>query len=414
MINDKVKYITYSHGLTTDVFNKILKKTSSPPSYAPINYSNSINKGLICNIFNKNLEVIIVPTFGVFPITKILFFKPKKFFIKRIKFSYVFIINLFIIKQLLITVELFIKTFTWAIKNILRRKIIIVQGINTPFLLSASISKFIFKSKIILFLPDLPDFMYSYTKEKSILKSNFYKLDILILNYLINKADFFVPINSYIKDSFLKGKHSFVINGFINNDCFVKKESFNKINGKKYVMYAGALFEKYGVKQLIDAFRLIDRDDIIFWIFGSGDLQEYVIDVASKDDRIIYFGNVDNDVVLSYELEADLLVNPRFSTDEYTKFSFPSKILEYMHSGTPVLTTRLDCFGKEYDDHLYFFKDETLSGFSEDINYILSKKSSELIDFGKAAKEFVLKNNNPDIQIKMLLQVYHNCINNHN
>ena len=52
-------------------------------------------------------------------------------------------------------------------------------------------------------------------------------------------------------------------------------------------------------------------------------------------------GCVTNDEIVRLQCEATLLVNPRPSDKEFCKYSFPSKTIEYMASGTPVLMTKL-------------------------------------------------------------------------
>lgn len=39
---------------------------------------------------------------------------------------------------------------------------------------------------------------------------------------------------------------------------------------------------------------------------------------------------------------ADVLVNPRQNDDEYTKYSFPSKNIEYLMTGNAVMAYMLD------------------------------------------------------------------------
>lgn len=68
------------------------------------------------------------------------------------------------------------------------------------------------------------------------------------------------------------------------------------------------------------------------------------------DNRNKYFRVVPNQAVAEEELKATLLVNLRPSNEEFTKYSFPSKNMEYMVLGTPTLTTRT----KEMGSNLYY------------------------------------------------------------
>lgn len=195
-----------------------------------------------------------------------------------------------------------------------------------------------------------------------------------------------------------KNKPYVVIEGMV--DVKMNK-MLNKIEDKyeeKVIIYAGALYEKYGVKSLIEAFIELKDKDARLWLFGDGDLVNEINTYQEKDSRIKYFGVVPNDHVVREQLKATLLVNPRPSNEEFTKYSFPSKNMEYMASGTPVLTTPLHGMPKEYNDYVYLFEDEAVDGMIKTLTTILSKDKSELHDKGIRAKEFVLKEKNNVVQ----------------
>lgn len=98
------------------------------------------------------------------------------------------------------------------------------------------------------------------------------------------------------------------------------------------------------------------------------------------------------------------MINPRSSKEEFTKFSFPSKNMEYMASGTPLLTAKLPGMPKEYYDYVYFFENETEEGITESLKNILSKNKDELYQKGYLAKKFVLKEKNNIVQAKRFLE----------
>ena len=131
-------------------------------------------------------------------------------------------------------------------------------------------------------------------------------------------------------------------------------------------------------------------------------MENEIIVLSEIDSRIKYFGNRPNDEILDYEKRAKLLVNPRFSNFEFTKYSFPSKLMEYMVSGTPVLTTKLPGIPEEYHDKMYFIEEESEEGLKESILNCISKSQEELNLFGNNAKYYVLSVKNNIIQIKNL------------
>lgn len=191
-------------------------------------------------------------------------------------------------------------------------------------------------------------------------------------------------------------KPSTVIEGTVEtvSQLFIDKEA----KDKKIVLYAGGINKKYGLETLVKAFVQCKRNDAELHIYGDGvyvaELQEF----CKIHSNVKYMGVALNAQMVELESQATLLVNPRFSNEEYTFYSFPSKTLEYMSSGTPVCSTRLRGIPDEYEDYLYWFDEESVEGFSNTLNCILDKDFEELANFGKNAKNFVDKYKNNYIQ----------------
>ena len=74
--------------------------------------------------------------------------------------------------------------------------------------------------------------------------------------------------------------------------------------------------------------------------------KKQLYDYTQQDKRIHFGGVIPLSEVIEKEIQATILINPRPVDQEFTKYSFPSKIMEYMSSGTPVLTTKLPVYQK--------------------------------------------------------------------
>ena len=171
----------------------------------------------------------------------------------------------------------------------------------------------------------------------------------------------------------------------------------NKYN-KMTIMYAGGLHREYGIELLVKAFRKIKNHNMELHIYGKGNYEEELKQDVKEDNRIIYFGTRPNSEIVAAQLKAHILVNPRPTNEEFVKYSFPSKIIECMASGTPLLTTHIPSMPDEYLPHVYLFNKETEKGFIEDIERVISYKKESLEEKGLAAKRFILKNKNYRIQ----------------
>ena len=111
------------------------------------------------------------------------------------------------------------------------------------------------------------------------------------------------------------------------------------------------------------------------------------------------------DEVVRAETESDLLINPRPTYEEFTKYSFPSKNMEYMASGTPVLTTNLPGMPEEYKQYVYLIEDESAEGIAQVMRRVLSLDLKKRKEMGRKAQCFVLKKKNNIEQSKKVLQM---------
>ena len=79
--------------------------------------------------------------------------------------------------------------------------------------------------------------------------------------------------------------------------------------------------------------------------------------------------------------------------------------MEYMVSGTPVLTTVLPGMPKEYYPHVYLLEDESAAGIARKLRQVLSLSDEELFEKGQQARSFVLETRNNVVQAKKILDM---------
>ena len=167
---------------------------------------------------------------------------------------------------------------------------------------------------------------------------------------------------------------------------------------ERVIFYGGNLSKRYGIIELLEAFKGIDKDNYRLWICGEGEGKEDVIKAAEDDCRVKYWGMVEHDEVLYLQRQATVLVNPRSSSGDYTKYSFPSKTMEYLASGTPTLMCHLPAIPKEYDQYIYYIIDESPIGIKDKLIEVCEKPQMELDEFGKKAAKFIHEMKNSRIQ----------------
>lgn len=104
-------------------------------------------------------------------------------------------------------------------------------------------------------------------------------------------------------------------------------------------LYSGTLCEYNCIRQLINAFKKLNRADTQLQLFGDGPLEQYVRAEADKNSRIQYFGRISNEELSSRVAAADIMINLRTVPSVVNDYAFPSKVVEYMKEGKAVLST---------------------------------------------------------------------------
>ena len=182
----------------------------------------------------------------------------------------------------------------------------------------------------------------------------------------------------------------------------------NTVKNKEHpmvCMYAGSLDESNGIMNLVNGFMLADVPETELHIYGVGDSVGYILEASKKNPKIKYFGSKLNAEIVQAEIRATLLINPRPSSQEFTKYSFPSKNMEYMVSGTPLLTTKLPGMPKEYYKYVFLIKDESAEGIAQELKRIFKLGADVLHLRGLAAKKFVLENKSDVIQAEKIIRM---------
>ena len=250
------------------------------------------------------------------------------------------------------------------------------------------------KFPVIMIVTDIPDFQFD---PKAAAKCN----------KMIEKADGYIFLTEQMNERLNKnGKPYIVLEGHSDGDLSTisKEEKWERQNGKKVVLYAGSIKRLYGIQNLVEGFLQANIPETELYVYGDGDYREELEEVCKNNPSVRYMGIHPNADIVAAEQRAALLVNPRPSEPEYTKYSFPSKNMEYMVSGTPVLTTKLPGMPKEYYPHVYLLEDETPQGIAEKLQELFALPLEEREEKGSGARDFVLGHKSNVAQAKKIIQ----------
>lgn len=229
---------------------------------------------------------------------------------------------------------------------------------------------------------------------------------IKMANFVIRHCTDYVllteAMNDYIRNP---GKPYVVLEGHSDISMGEKTPGMEKKTSPRSVFYAGGISRRYGLGDLVEGFRLADLPDARLELYGPGDYVPELQKIAAEDSRIFYGGMLMNAEIVEREQQATLLVNPRPTHEEFVKYSFPSKTMEYMASGTPVLTTRLPGMPEAYYPYVYFIEEEDANGIAKAMTEVMAKSDKELFEKGCKAREFVLNERNNLVQAKKIVQM---------
>ncbi len=380
-------------------YNEMLKDCPQKPSVATIVFESALMEGFRHN--GVELDILSFPMIPTYPTFRCLRFGghiealPSGYTCRWLK-----TINLPFFKQLSRRLDA---------KRALRRWI--RENGSNGLIMTYSIPPFLVKDilraarrhgvKVVAVIPDLLRDMYINEDSRSPLT----KLKQAYLRPALKRQgdyDGYVYLTDAMHEVVAPDKPYMVMEG-IADISHVSRSSVPKATPRA-IMYAGMLHEKYGILQLLDAFEALEVPDAELWLFGIGTAVEEIERRAQLNPHIRYFGSVDRAQILAREQQATLLVNPRDPRDAFTRYSFPSKTIEYMLSGTPLLTTRLPGIPDEYFNHVFAADQNDCASLTSAMREALACSNEQLTQIGTQAQEFIIDQKNATIQASKILR----------
>lgn len=371
---------------SNNVYTQLFSRAKVKPAFQSQKYHRLLIEGLAAN---AKVDVIANPPVNRSVMSKSLIWLPQEAE-GNANYHYIPAIRNPVLKLLAVAAGTFFKTLCFAKRD----SIVVVDILNCTTAFFALLAARIKGCRSVGIITDLPDMLGG----NAIFKK--------MANYGISHCSHYVlltqAMNDYIQNP---GKPYVVLEGHADISMAKKNTSLEMKKHPRICFYAGGVSKQYGLGNLVEGFRKANISNAQLHIFGPGDYVEELQQIAAEDPRVYYGGMLMNQEIIEKELQATLLVNPRPTCEEFVKYSFPSKNMEYMASGTPLLTTVLPGMPKEYYPYVYLLQDETPEGISESLKTIFSKSDEELLEKGKAAKAFILNNKNNVVQAAKIIEM---------
>ena len=264
-------------------------------------------------------------------------------------------LNVRYIKRLFMGNSLYREITKWAVDGSKHSKVILAYSLTPEFTKAVALAKK--KNPKILacaIVADLPE--YTVLTNKMSLSDKLYLLWMKeTTGTQLAAMDSFVLLTEQMAERLVTHQDYMVMEGIATELA----EPVSHDTVVKTILYAGTLHERFGVIHLIKAFQRIPRQDIRLVLCGMGDSEEWICDIAAKDGRIDFRGQLSREEVLDLMSRSDVIVNPRYTEEEFTQYSFPSKNLEALSSGVPFVAYKLSGIPDDYDPYILYPADRT-------------------------------------------------------
>ena len=378
-------------------------------SVAPVNYETMLAKGLVEN--GAKVDALSVPAVAAFPHSIYKHIDKKQETIENnIQIQWVPFVNIQGLKQLTIkkNVEQLLEQWLQENKDV-KDKVVLMYSIYPPYTESAVRLCKKYGCHLSAVITDLPEYMYSWKNMKGIRGWYSKRLSEKMLE-LQGRCDSYILFTKPMAAKMgIEDKPYMVSEGFCDASIFDDIPDQEKYP-RKTIVYGGNLSRLYGIQNLVKGFMQTDLDAELH-LYGAGGDAAFIEECAKQDSRIKFFGRVDRKTLLVALKKAHLLVVNKPTADDYSNYSFSSKILEYMASGTPLLTTKVGGMPEEYYDYFYFFDEESTEGIKSSLEKIVNFSDKQLRDKGISARAFAVKNKSHQYMTSTIVSFLGDSIN---
>ena len=281
---------------------------------------------------------------------------------------------------------------------------IIGYNINAAFMSAMKTIKSRYpKVQMSLIVTDMIEDAYNFKSNTTFLKRIQLSLHKRKVYSSYQAIDKYILLSEQMKERIPNCKDNYIVVEGIYTHC----GDIPNIDKQKIVFYSGALDTYVNIVEMIEAFKKINRDDYKLVICGGGPLSNYVREEADKKSNIVFLGSISRKEVLEWQRKSSILINPR-RPSEITKYSFPSKTMEYFASGTPVLMYKLQGIPEEYYSYCYRIEGSSVDEFKECLRNVLSIEEPERTALGNKARVFILTEKTSCLQVKRILKFLQN------
>ncbi len=195
------------------------------------------------------------------------------------------------------------------------------------------------------------------------------------------RLDAFLTLSNGLLRAFkVTEKPNYIFEGLVDEIPTIKKQPIGN-----YYFFGGSLYERYGVKRLINAFLESNIQEKMV-IAGNGPLKDYIYQVTDKSLKLLYLSQLPVNQIYGLEQHAIANINPRPFSKKLDDESVPSKLLEYLSSGIPTISTIHSKLYEIFKNDIYWIEDDTTIGIKNALNDFAKKDYDEMLKRAIAAR----------------------------
>lgn len=385
-----MKYVYVSPALPEEVFEKLLGFGRGSPGQQAQKYNRLLAKGIVS--LGRPLVMLSAP-----PVPpgsrRFKLVKQEPVTSGGVHYRFLKVLDVPVIKNLFTYVQA--KKEIKRIKSETNDDLCVVCDLLT---LSASLGALTAAKKLGLkscgIVTDLPGYLSGKPSSSSYQK---------LYNKAVALCKSFVLLTRQMAGALGVGERPYTVIEGISTPALDEKESEPVYKtSSRYMFYAGGLEKAYGVEKLVKAFIDANVPGTELVICGNGSYREELESLAAENPGVKYIGVVKNSDVMELERRAAVLVNPRTSEGEFTAYSFPSKNIEYMSTGRPLLAYMLPGIPDEYRGCFITPAGESMEALTECIKSVFAEDPGALDELGRKAAAFAATQKSPAAQAAKL------------
>jgi glycosyltransferase involved in cell wall biosynthesis len=347
--------------------------------------------------FNENVEVLSTAPLVDFPHSRLLFAPRAKWSIdNKTQATMVSFLNLTVLKHLTRFIATIVFVSQWIRKNKNSRRIIILLGVQSCKLWGVLFSQILAPCTIISYLTD--DLGISLSWERSLLKK-MRQVDVVLMKWGLQKVSGIIAMTRDLSEKLAPGRPALIMptiqqskpNTVASNPCKSNDGTFN-------ITYTGKLCHDYGIDLLLETFKQANRSNWRLLISGWGEMEDTVRDLARGNPQVEYLGFLNSEELSELRQRANVFVNPKLTSTPISGLAFPSKIVEYLSTGKPVISTDLRIFDDEFRRHLIIAQSDSPEELIRCLDQIISWDDHQRESWRLQTLRFVNEELSPGVQ----------------